>query len=65
MEPKLSYNDSLANALTKLAFQKSPNFKGTTNKHNVSYTTLRRRFKGEQESRATTTANICQRLLLQ
>jgi hypothetical protein len=50
MESKLSYNNFLINALAKLTLQKSSNYKGTTNKYNISYTILYCRFKGEQES---------------
>jgi hypothetical protein len=65
MEPNLPYNARIELALTDLAEQERPKYRQTAEKYEVSYTTLSRRFKGEQVSRAIAIANVRQRLTIQ
>jgi hypothetical protein len=65
MEPNLPYNARIKLALTYLAEQERPKCRQTAERYEVSYTTLPRRFKGEQVSKAIAIANVRQRLTIQ
>jgi hypothetical protein len=52
-------------ALADLSIQDEPMYRATAKKYNINYTTLMRRFKGEQVSRAIANAEIRQRLSLE
>ena len=59
----MSTNEAqLALALDDLAKQTTSNFSGTSKKHNVNRTTLRRRFQGIQRSRTEFHSESIQRL---
>jgi helix-turn-helix, Psq domain len=58
IDPQLPYNARVELALTKLAKLEVPTFRPIARKYNINYTTLSRRFRGKQVSRAVTSAEI-------
>jgi Tc5 transposase-like DNA-binding protein len=52
-------------AIADLLEQDEPTYRATARKYDINYTTLMRRFKGEQVSRAIANAEIRQRLSLE
>jgi hypothetical protein len=65
MESNLPLEARIELALADLSEQDEPIYRATARKYDVNYTTLMRRFKGEQVSRAIANANIHQRLSLE
>jgi hypothetical protein len=60
--PQLPYNARVELALAELAELEVPTFRPIARKYDINHTTLSRRFRGEQVSRAIANAEIHQRL---